>query len=301
MNVEGRLYDFRKSSGRGESGVSEVINVNLYGGKGIFGGRETPLEASIISCSKHNECSFFKKGQCLAVRSAFSPSCKFGSERTVRGYTSRAQKYHKFKSEWQGHEQYKKLSYPPIKLGMIGDQVVFPYSYVRLEETETGFKVKDPSFGSSISYVGIEKFTTDLIYRICTFRPQAMMGGEISDYQKKTVPLFLAHLEEVLPEKYEAFIKAYSKYANKIDHVGRKAYLKTIKPTVIYKKSRQYPELDSMWQWDGKSLIYQSGFVSSFSVIKDYEIDEIKLMPSDKTVVEITSNDQVDENTVFVD
>lgn len=281
--------------------MSEVINVNLYGGKGIFGGREKPLEASVISCNKHNECSFFKNGQCLAVRAAFSPSCKFGSERTVRGYTSRAQKYRKFKSEWQGHEQYNKLSYPPTKLGVIGDQVVFPYPYTRLEETETGFKVKDPSFGNSISYVNIEKFTTDLIYKICAFRPQAMMGGEISDYQKKTVPLFLAHLEEVLPEKYAKFIKAYPKFANKIDHVGRKAILKTIKPTVIYKKSRQYPELNSTWYWDGETLIYKSGFVSSFSVIKNYEIEEIKLKPSDTTVVEITSNDQVDENTVFVD
>ncbi len=37
----------------------EVIHVGLYGGKGLFGGKETALEASIVQCDKFDKCSFF--------------------------------------------------------------------------------------------------------------------------------------------------------------------------------------------------------------------------------------------------
>ncbi len=164
----------------------EIINVGLYGGKSIFGGKETPLEASVISCEMHEKCSYYKNGQCLSVRSPLSPNCKFGNVNTVKGYTSRAKKYYEFKNKWSSHEQYNKLSYPPTKLALIGDVVVFPYPFIRIEKTESGnFKLDVPYFGSGISYIDLSDFTIDLIYRICTFRPQAMMGGEIQSYQKE--------------------------------------------------------------------------------------------------------------------
>jgi len=281
----------------------EVINVGLYGGKGIFGGKETPLEASIISCDKHNECSYFKNGQCMAVRSVLSPSCKFGSVSTVRGYTSRARKYGEFKRKWKDHEFYNRLSYPPQKIGIIDGVVVFPYPFIRITKTENGkYSVDEPAlFSNSNSYIELEKFNSDLIYRICSYRPQALMGGEITSYQKEKVPLFLAHLQEILPEVFEKFIEAYPKFGRKIDYVGRKALLKTINPSEISYYSRDYPRLTNHWYWDGEFLTYKSGYVSSVSVINDYEIETFKLKPSDKTVVKITSNEQVVSDTVFVD
>lgn len=281
----------------------EVINVGLYGGKGIFGGKETPLEASVISCDKHNECSYFKNGQCMAVRSFLSPSCKFGNVNTVRGYTSRARKYREFKGKWKDHEHYNKLSYPPQKIGIIDGVVVFPYPFIRITKTENGkYVVDDPAlFSNSNSYIEIEKFNSDLIYRICSYRPQAIMGGEITSYQKEKVPLFLAHLQEVLPEVYDKFVEAYPKFGRKIDYVGRKALLRTINPSEISYYSRDYPRLTNHWYWDGEFLTYKSGYVSSVSVINDYEVAEFKLKPSDKTTVKISSNEQVTKDTVFVD
>lgn len=283
--------------------AKEVIDVNLYGGKGIFGGKETPLEAVVISCDKHNECSYFKNSQCLAVRSFMSTGCKFSNVNTVRGYTSRAKKYSQFKREWQEHEKYNKLTNPPTKIGLIDNHVVFPYPYVRINKDDDGkWKVKDPSFSNSKAYIPYEDFTTGLIKAICMYRPQAIFGGTIGSYQKETVPLFLAHLKEVLPEKYIEFIKEFPEYADKeVNYVGRKALLKTIKPSTINYYSRNYPELGNEWYWDGELLTYKKGYVSSVSVINDYEVAEFKLKPSDKTTVKITSNEQVTEDTVFVD
>jgi hypothetical protein len=48
-------------------------------------------------------------------------------------------------------------------------------------------------------------------------------------------------------------------------------------------------------------LIYKKGYVHSFNITKDYEIAEIKIKPSDKSTIKITSNEQVTNETVFID
>lgn len=278
------------------------ISVHLYGGKGIFGGRETPLEAAVISCDKYEQCSYFQNNQCLKVRGFLSSSCKYGIVRNFKGYTSRAAKYHKFKERWQNHENYGKLSHPPKKLGLIADEIVFPYPYIRIAENENGdFELDNPSFGSKTTYIKKEKFTIDLIERICNFRPQAMMGGEIISYQTETVPLFLAHLKELLPEKYEKLRKENGELAKEINYVGRKALLKTINPSDVYYENRNYPNINEKWYWDGEVLTYSEGYLSSFSVTSDYTIAEIKIIPTDKSTITISSNEQVSDETIFVD
>lgn len=291
-----------KKSVGGKIVNQEIINVNLYGGKGIFGGKESPLKASIIRCDKYEQCSYFKNNQCLNVRAPFSSRCKFGNVSNRKGYTSRAAKYYDFREEWKGHEKYGKLSYPPTKLGLIGDIVVFPYPHVRIREKENGeLKIENPGFGSNVAFIEKDKFTTELIYDICKFRSTAMMGGEIKDYQIKTVPLFLSHLKEVFPDKYDELVGKYSTLSNKINYVGRKAFLQTINPSYVFYKSSNYPEFNEKWYWDGEILTYSSGYVKSFNVTKDYKILEIKIKPSDKSIITISSNEQASEETVFVD
>lgn len=278
------------------------INVHLYGGKGLFGGKETPLEASIISCDKYEQCSYFKNNQCLKVRSFLSPGCKYGRVNNVKGYTSRAAKYHSFKRQWQEHERYSKLKYPPQKLGLIGDEIVFPYPYIRITQTEDGnVKLSDPGFGPNIAFIAKENFTIDLIKRICNFRPCAIMGGVIADYQNKIVPLFLAHLKEILPDIYEELRKEDGDLVKEVSYIGRKALLKTVNPSDVYYRNSNYPQFNETWHWDGETLTYSSGYVHDFSITKDYAIAEIKIIPSDKSVITITSNEQVTGETVFID
>lgn len=280
----------------------KIINVGLYGGKGLFGGREQPLEARIIYCDKCDECSFFKNNQCLKIDGFLSPYCKFGRRSIVKGYTSRARKYSDFRSKWKSHEKYGKLSRPPVKLGIIDNVVVFPYNYVSINEYENGsIRVGDPDLTSSIYYIDMEKFTADLIHAICSFRPHAFFGGIIEDYQKKTVPRFLEHLKEVLPDKYQEFVKAYPEYDKAPNYVGRRALLKTINSSPVYYSSGNYPDLNNEWLWDGQYLIYKKGYVSSFNIVDDYKVDTIRLIPGDTAEIVITSNDQVSSETVFVD
>ena len=75
------------------------INVNLYGGKSLFGGKESPLEADEIYCDRADKCSFYADDKCLRCRSFLAPVCKFGKNSVIKGYTSRATKYYDFKEK----------------------------------------------------------------------------------------------------------------------------------------------------------------------------------------------------------
>lgn len=280
----------------------KIINVNLYGGKSIFGGRETPLRAEIISCDKCDKCSYYQNNQCLNVTAPFSKGCKFGKINRIRGYTSRAQKYYTFKTKYEKHEQYNKLKYPSNKLGLIDNMVVFLYPYITINETENGnISLDDPGFGTNIAYIQYEKFTPELINRICKFQPCAIMGGVITSYQNKTVPLFLAHLKEVLPNRYLEVKQSYPELIKEINYVGRKALLQTINPSQVHYESRNYPQFNETWDWDGEFLIYDSGYVSRFNITNQYEIINIKIKPTDKSEIIISDNKQVSDKTVFVD
>jgi hypothetical protein len=280
----------------------QVIHIGLYGGKGIFGGKETPQRAETITCDRFNECSYYKSGHCLNVTSPFSNCCKYGHVSISHGYTSRARRYYEFGCRFRNDEKYNKLSHPPKKLGLIGDMVVFPYAYIRINETENGeLNIDNPGFGNNMAVINYEKFTAEFIKKLCSFRPQAIMGGTIRDYQDKEVFLFLAHLKEVLPERHAEVKAKYPELVYEISYIGRKALLKTIAPSYVTYESRQYAQFDEKWRWDGETLMRESGYVSSFNVTKDYEVLEVKIKPSDKSVVKISSNEQVTENTVFID
>ena len=113
----------------------QKINVALYGGKGIFGGRETPLEADIIHCDKSDVCSFYKQQKCLNLRSPLSPYCKFGKRQTVKGYTSRAKKYYTFREKYTKDEVYSKLKYPQDwAVASIGDYILLNLIWLTVEK-----------------------------------------------------------------------------------------------------------------------------------------------------------------------
>lgn len=281
----------------------EVISVELYGGKGIFNKKETPLEAEIVSCDKAQSCSFYQEGTCLSVSRYFSPSCRFSTTERIKGYTSRAKKYNEFKSKWKEHEAYGKIKNAAKKLGKVEDVIIFPYAHILITIEDGKAIINGPQFfgGSPYSYIPIEYFTVETIYRIVKFKPQALMGGEISVFKKEIVPKFLADLHDLMPSLYNDFTSSYPEYQTEINYVGRQAYLHTINPSTVQYTSSSYPQFNSTWEWNGEHLTYVDGYVSSFNIANKTEIVNIVLKPNEDTVITITSNDQVNSKTLFKD
>ena len=279
------------------------INIRLYGGKSLFSKRELPLEADIIYCDKYDKCSYYSQGKCLRVRNIRNNYCMFGECVSKKGFTHRSKKYADFKSKYENSKVYNSLRSVNLNDGALGviDEFVtlsYPHLYITSE-----LALDDPWKNNSYRSFFIPKnlFTVEFIYKICTFRPNALYGGEIDEFRKEVVPLFLAHLKEVMPILYDEFINKYKKFDKPINYIGRKAILKTTNPFMIEDKSEKYPDLKSKWYWDGQYLIYKEGYSGVSSVINSFEVDELKLRPADNAFVIIVDNRQVNKNTIFID
>lgn len=214
------------------------INVDLYGGKSIFGGKESPLKADEIYCDRSDKCSFYADGKCLRCRALFSPGCKFGKNCVTKGYTSRAAKYYDFKKKYTGDEQYAKLNYPSELAAVIGDYLYLNLKYTlvrkRTDKDDSwkkdinGYLISEVGFCSGGAWIPLSEATSELLYAIFSYKPHAMMGGIITDYQAKVVPDVLMSLKKCAPQICGKFISEYPQYDLAPNYVGKYAYIKTM-------------------------------------------------------------------------
>lgn len=271
----------------------DKININLYGGKSLFGGKETPLEAEITYCDKYKVCSFYKKGKCFSA-GRWKTNCKFGNKRREIGYTSRAKKYYEFKNKWSSDESYNKLEEPENIIGQIGDIFVLNTGYL-YEKEEGGYYI-DTHFGQApLIYVSKKEFTNDLIKFICDAKPKTIFDRkEIEAYQERIVPRFLYELKTEFKEVYDNFIEQYPGYENKkINFVGREAYISTLKngsELVDCHKNIWKIENDEIVCYKWKTWLPFGGTGT-----------ETRIKITSDMTYKITDNEQVTEKTKFAD
>lgn len=214
------------------------INVDLYGGKSIFGGKESPLEADEIYCDRADKCSFYADGKCLRCRAFLAPRCKFGKNSITKGYTSRAAKYYDFKKKYTGDEYYNKLNYPSALAAVVDDFLYLNLKYTlvrkrtekdnRWKQEVNGYLMSEVGFCSGDTWIPISEATNELLYAIFSYKPCAMMGGVIADYQAKVVPDVLMSLKKCAPIIYNKFISEYSQYDLAPNYIGKYAYINTM-------------------------------------------------------------------------
>jgi len=262
----------------------------------------------VVLCNNSENCELHKKGTCI-LRSFWGGGCPYGYCSNEEGYTRRARGF----GTWirkQG-EMYKgvpSISSPPKKLAVVGDYIYIPYAHANMNK-EVPFLGHGGFMSSGSNFIKKEDWTIHNIAKIVAFHPQALMGGYIDSYWKEEVPLFLSHLEEVMPDMYKEllatypqFIKSFNLLAPK-NYVGRKAKVKTLSPCTFRTKGSQDGDYKVTWIWDGKVLKTASDSVyqSIWGSVNKYESLEMTLIPNDDSVIEITDNAQVNAGTVFVD
>lgn len=283
-----------------------VIDVKLYGGKGIFGGKETPLEAQITSCEKHDVCSLFKNGQCRALRGS-TGRCEHGKGSVVRGYTSRASKYSEFKSTWKNHEKYNALketfSYFDIIDGTLSihtDMILSKKQDHQLNSWEKyadGFSFttcwnndRENTYKNGFK-INVDELTINHLHIIYNLKPRALFDdGEISSYKKEFLRDFTVFLKENLPKIYAEYDEKHG--FPKVNYIGKKALLSTINHSEIFVGKHKAT-------WDGTNIIVK-GDKPIWAMFK--EVDEVTTIvkPSKDFTIDITNNDQVNDKTVFV-
>lgn len=250
-----------------------------------------------VHCENSANCDLYKRGECALIRVLGGVSCPYGNLSRETGPTPRARAYLTWISERKTKHKdvlNKVGSYKDV-LGMIGDYVFLPYSWIRGNE-KVKFTQAAGFLDTSGGLIKKDDFTVDAVFEIASYRPQALMGGEIRDYQTKEVPKFLKHLSEKMPELFDAFLAKHPAYERfrKTTNVGRKAVLSSLNTNV-----GQFKDIHSgLWTWDGT---YLTSTNSRASFMLTSKFSELRLKVDGKVEVVITDDLQVNDKTVFLD
>lgn len=264
-------------------------------------------KAFTIHCNNSENCEVFKRGQCILKPTFGYTACPYGKYNEYSGPTRRARGFREWCSNLR--KQYEGVPYiqePPKKLATVGDYIYVPYSHATMNEN-VPFLSKSHFMSNGTCLIKKEDWNVDTIFKILKFSPQALFGGTIHTYQTEEMPLFLRHLEEVMPEMYAALLDKHPHLIpfyklEKKEYKGRTALLKTIKPCTFHTKGSRSGEYSVAWIWDGVVAKTSSihAYSSTWGELNNGAV-ETTYTPSDKTTIVITDNAQVDKNTIFTD
>lgn len=270
------------------------INVALYGGKSIFGGKETPLRAEAVYCDKTEVCSLYKQGKCLNVTDVgMSGCCKFGNIAKNRGYTSRAKKYEIFRSQYRSDEAYGRLYYPHgTRVALIDDYVWLNLDYIDVRQNDSGLYYIDENYARGRSWVPKSGFNVDLLKGICDAKPRPLFGGGvIKAYGDEVIPELLYQLKKLMPDLYTEFINKYPECDKAPNHVGKVAYVKTLNRDSVLKVD------NNEFVFDGDCLVCKD--YRRWNLPLNSETAEIRVKITDDMTYWVTDNAQVTEETEF--
>lgn len=243
-------------------------------------------------CEYEGNCPMYEQGKCVC-ETLFLGSivCPHARRISDYGLTKRANGFGKLASQWR--EKYTTTIQTQNKrLCECGDYIYLPYPHLKVY----GYAAFDGL--EKDHFVKKDKFDVSVVRRIITYRPQALMGGEIVSFQKVQVPLFIRHLSEEFPELAKEYLEKYPEDKEKfdsiiVDFVGRKAYLNTLKDGAVYIDCHK-----NKWVKQDGYLVCNE-YCTWLAVGNKERICKQQIVGDE--IVEIKANDDVTNDTVFVD
>lgn len=267
----------------------KIIHYNLFNPcQSLFkSSANEKAQIQLISCCNSDNCGLYKKGECSYRKTLPAWRCPYGAHTVKEGFSQRARRF----SDWirtqnQKYKGIKFLKYPST-LAVVGDYIYLPYNFIDMYK--------------NIKWLGLfvekENFTVENIIGLVNFRPQAVFGGTIRDYQAKVIPKFLKHLSEVMPDLFSQVMEK-SEYAKEIfkefSNIGRKAILETITPNI----GKLNDIHGGSWTWNGEKLTSENS-KTAFTLVK--KIKKVIIIPQEGEIIKITDEKQVNKNTKFID
>lgn len=250
----------------------------------------------IISCRCPEKCALYAKGNCVA----FDNHCPYGNRSRVVGFSRMALKFNAWINNFKEihKEAYAANITQPKKLEYFMDMVYVPISYLCLNK-DIEFIGGKGVFSTAKPILNRDNFNAKLISeQIVNFKPRAIFGGTITDYQEKEVPKFLTWLKQLDPELFEEVKSMNPNHPafGGMSNVGRRAILQTLNPNI-----GTFVDIHGgVWTWDGEYL-YSKNSHFAFALIGYGETEECRLKPNKNVIVKVSDDAQVNSNTEFID
>ena len=282
------------------SGIENKINVGLYGGKSFFKGvRDTKYRAEVISCDC-TDCSFRDKGACLKVTSIAPHYCKYGQKHIYEGYTPQAMACHEWCHVFRSDETYAKLKAVSTDnyFGVVGEYYFISTRYVGVNWNEDGtYKFSTSTSVDSHIFIKKDEMSVDFLEDLLTYKPYALFGGVIKDYQEDIVPLMLRQIRMLAPELFGELTEAFPHFAEIVpSFVGKYVYVKSLKGGIdIYCQGSGTFHLS-----EDRTTLTCKDYSSCFLPF-NAKTAEVEIKVTDDMTYKVQSNSEVCEDTVIAD
>ncbi len=253
-------------------------------------GKSDRERTTVYFCNNAENCDACKRGKCVMLNGLYSHSCPYGKIERQEGYTKAARNcgvlISKMKSKY-GDVEYAKKDLRFVCY--IGD-----YVYLNLPHLiNYSNSIRDSKFFIDNDIIKKEDFTPEFIVELIKYKPRALMGGEITSYQKEDVPKFCTQLRRYMPNMYEQVKAIYSEIEEKtenINYVDKRARLVTLLPGKVKLST-------DVLEWDGK-VLHAKGSQISFWNMTD---EKVTIIPNKETIVKIYDNETVTDDTELID
>jgi len=282
------------------SGIENKINVGLYGGKSFFKGvGDTKYRAEVISCDR-TDCSFRDKGACLKVTTIAPHYCKYGQRHIYEGYTPQAKACHEWCHVFRSDETYEKLKAVSINnyFGVVGDYYFIYTRYVGVNWNEDGtYKFSTSTSVDTHIFIKKDEMSVDFLEDLLTYKPYALLGGVIKDYQEDVVPLMLRQIQMFAPELFGELTEAFPHFAEIVpSFVGKYVYVKSLKGDIdIYCQGSGTFHLS-----EDRTTLTCKDYSSCFLPF-NAKTAQLEIKVTEDLKYKVQSNSEVCEDTVIAD
>lgn len=213
-------------------GEYKPINFTYYDPRtSIFkSGKSDRERISVYKCNNCENCDAYKRKRCVMLNGLWWHKCPYGAIEKKEGFTKAARKCGYLIMEYKG--KYGDVEYALKSLNFvceIGDYVFLGLPHLN------GYNnpIRNSDFFVDNDMIKKEDFTPEFIVELIKYRPYALMGGEISSYQKEYVPKFCDQLKRFMPDMYTRVCEIYPEIRSlveNIDYTGKRAKLMTLLP-----------------------------------------------------------------------
>lgn len=255
-------------------------------------GKSDRERVTVYTCNNSENCDACKRNKCVMMNGLYSShSCPYGQIKREEGYTKAAKKCGELVQKRK--DEYKEVEFSKGDLKFvcyIGDYVYLPLPHL----INYSNSIRENSFfNGNGDIIRKEDFTPEFIVELLEYRPCALMGGEITSYQKKEIPKFCTQLKRYMPDIFETVKKIYPEIQNKIEDIDyRDKYAKII--TLLPGKVKLSTNIV---EWDGTVIRAEGSQISFWRLTKE----PVVITPNEKTYVQIVDNATVTDDTEFRD
>ena len=281
-----------------EQVTERLVHSNVYDPNGLtlFKAKANDrAQSQRVYCTAES-CELLDAG-CCTMSGAFGTKCPYGRKAVETGPTKRAKSCRKWCDDRRTGDV-PCLKSPPVKMAFIGVYVYLPYAHMTMCE-KVPFAAHSHFLLSGNCFLPREWWTVEVVETLIDFRPIAMMGGEIKQYQAEVIPKFVQHLRECDSAMFANLTERRPELNSEPNYVGRNALLSTLRHPIEWTTDKSYPVT---WKWDGQFLTTdsQNAYHSTWGGLKARNVS-VRCEPEPDATIVVQNNDWVAPATRFVD